>query len=388
MPRLKNIIKFSIYTVLVLFASHAKAQVADLQYVIDKLESYKNFSYHSTEKLKEMASDTLMRPNNDLFIKAPEDKIFGYYFKLENNWVGENFVITGLYNGQKLTYLHPSDTTYENSKIDAELISYSTLPGILYDTRSFLKKNPSKIIKANDTTINGIVNIHLIAKIIDTIINKEHHFTYRNIFINKQSGLPSMIFIQARDVDFGAVNTYYSKTTYTDYKFNDENISVASLAVPVGYHPPKPRAATPFLLTAGLSAPEWTLESTDGKKVSLNQLKGKVVLMDFYFIGCLGCMESIQPLNNIYKKYKNQNVVMASLTQRDSKKAVLAFDKQYNIKYPAFTGAADVFKAYHVNAAPTFYIVDKEGKIANAFDGYNDGFEKKVTSIIDGLLKK
>jgi peroxiredoxin len=117
-------------------------------------------------------------------------------------------------------------------------------------------------------------------------------------------------------------------------------------------------------------------------------MKGKVVLLDFYFIGCTGCMLSIKPLNKLYEKYKNQDVVIASITERDSKKSVLAFDKNYKIKYPGYVDAADVVKSYHVGAFPTFYFIDKEGKIAKVMDGYGDDFEEKVTSIIDSLLNK
>jgi thiol-disulfide isomerase/thioredoxin len=118
-----------------------------------------------------------------------------------------------------------------------------------------------------------------------------------------------------------------------------------------------------------------------------NQLKGKIILLDFYFIGCLGCMEGIKPLNDIYEKYKNKNVVIASLTYRDSKKAVLDFDKQYGIKSPGYVGASTVVKEYKVSAFPTFYVIDNEGNIANTIVGYNhETFINDVTTTIDSLI--
>jgi peroxiredoxin len=45
-----------------------------------------------------------------------------------------------------------------------------------------------------------------------------------------------------------------------------------------------------MLLAVGTTAPNWTLYDVNGKQLSLSQLKGKVVLLDFYFIGCSGCM--------------------------------------------------------------------------------------------------
>jgi peroxiredoxin len=142
------------------------------------------------------------------------------------------------------------------------------------------------------------------------------------------------------------------------------------------------------LLTPGTVAPDWTLYTANGKKMSLSQLKGRVVLLDFYFIGCTACMDAIKPLKNLHEKYRGKNILIASVTKRDSKKAVLAFEKQYKIKYTGYVDAANVVKSYHVEGFPTFYLIDKEGKIANAAVGFGDDFEEKMTSIIDMLLNK
>ena len=99
-------------------------------------------------------------------------------------------------------------------------------------------------------------------------------------------------------------------------------------------------------------------------------------------------MLSLRSLDNIYEKYRNQNFVITSLTERDSKKSVLAFDKIYHIKYPGYIDASDAVKSYHVTGFPTFYFIDKEGKIASVLVGYSDNFEEKAITIIDDLLKR
>jgi peroxiredoxin len=161
------------------------------------------------------------------------------------------------------------------------------------------------------------------------------------------------------------------------------------MTIPKGFHPPKEQPKEQSaLLASGAVAPDWSLYTAEGKKVSLTEMKGKVVLLDFFFIGCEGCMRSLKPLNKLHEKYKNQNVAMVSMTYRDSKKSVIEFKKNYNIKYPIYVDAGDVVKLYHVEGFPTFYLINKEGKIANVIVGYSDDFEEKVTSIIDDLLKK
>ncbi len=183
-----------------------------------------------------------------------------------------------------------------------------------------------------------------------------------------------------------AATNSYIEDHYPGYKFNQDDVDIASFTVPKGFRPHKKWSPSNSLV--GNTAPDWTLYTADGKKMSLSQMKGKVILLDFYFIGCYGCMLSLTPLNNLYEKYKNQNFIIASVTERNSEKAVLTFDKQYGIKYPSLVKAADVVKLYEVSGFPTFYFIDKEGKIAKVKDGYSDDFEATTASTIDSLLNK
>ncbi|MEO3405421.1 TlpA disulfide reductase family protein [Mucilaginibacter sp. CAU 1740] len=220
----------------------------------------------------------------------------------------------------------------------------------------------------------------------DTVDNNEHLYVNRHYYIDKLSGLPGLITITARSLYNGAINNYYNETRYSNYKADQPNISVANFEIPLNYRPRGELPPVPSLLDTGIDAPDWTLFDANGKKLSLTQLKGKVVLLDFYFIGCSGCMASIQPLNAIYEKYKNKGLVIASLSERDSKRAVLEFEKHYSINYAGYINAADVVKSYHVTGFPTFYFIDKAGKINSAFVGYGDDFQPKAMAIIDTLL--
>lgn len=385
---IKKFIKPFICFVFVLCSMNLNAQVSLLQNAIDKLENYKNFSYQFTNKHKDFTIDTTIKQNKELFLKAHADTVFGYLFKLETVYKTEKFTRTDLYNGKNLIYINPEDSTYE-----IQTIKHTAFQGTLLDNlnwiKNFTKKKPSKFVKASDTTINGVINTHLIVNTYDTVIDKEHYYTLKHLFIDKQSGVPTSIITKSRNKNFGnGISDYYDEIHYSNYKFDQENVDIATFTMPKGFHLLKVKPAPPAVLTAGTVAPDWTLYTADGKKTSLTQMKGKVVLLDFYFIGCIPCMDAIKPLNKLYEKYKDKNIVIASVTERDSKKSVLAFKKQYGIKYPGYVDATDVVKSYHVNGFPTFYFIDKEGKIANVTVGYSGGFEEKVTSIINNLLKK
>ena len=333
-----------------------------------------------------MSADTAVVLNKELFLKAADDKLYGYLYNIETDYKTEKFHKTDLYNGEGLTILSPGDSTFSSEKRPSSEYGRSLI-GCLKFLKERFNKKPFIITMLKDTVINGVPNSHFIANVSDTIDNNEHLYSHRNYYIDKQTGLPSLVIIKGRYKYAGAVNDYYDETKYFNYKLDIADITDASFVIPKGFKP-RENKPEPALLAVGAIAPDWTLYDVNGKQVSLSQLKGKVVLLDFYFIGWSGCMQSLKPLNAIYEKYKNKELVIASLTERDSKKAVLDFEKRYKIKYTGYINAADVVKSYHVTGFPTFYFIDKEGKIGNVFVGYNDDFEEKVTSVVNNLLSK
>jgi peroxiredoxin len=362
------------------------AQVVSVRNIIDKLESYNNFSYQSVCKQKDYTSDTTIERCRDVFLKTPGDKNFGYLFGMETLDDAAKLNFTDLYNGQNIIHITPVDSSYEIGEINAHAYQLSLLSRLNW-IKSFLEKKPSKIVKGSDTIINAVACSHLIIDTYDTIVNKEHYYTRIHLFIDELSGLPDYIVYRSRNAGTGdGITNYYSENRYFNYKLNQNDMDIASMTIPKGFHLHKEEATLP-LLVSGTIAPDWTLYDPDGKKMSLKQLKGKVILLDFFFIGCGGCMEALKPLNRLHEKYKNQNVAMVSITHRDNKKSVAIFKENYHIKYPVYINAVDVVKSYHVEGFPTFYFIDKDGKISNAFIGYSDDFEAKATSIIDGLLE-
>ncbi|WP_299517472.1 TlpA disulfide reductase family protein [Mucilaginibacter sp.] len=365
------------------------AQIAILQNAIDKLESNKNFSYQYVYKQKEVFSDTLIENEKYVLLKVPEDKEIGYFFRHESKYGDMKVPATDLYNGKNLISINPTDSTYNTRKVQA-LIFRRSLLGELNWIKTFLKKNPSKIVQTSDTTFNSINSYHLIVNTKDTIIDKDHLYVRIHLFIDKVTGLPVCRITRSRTADFGKeVTNYYTEESYFNYKIDQDNINTAYFAIPEGFHPPKekPKEHT-ALFVPGKIAPDWTLYDTDDKKTSLSQMKGKIVLLDFFFVGCVPCMNTLAPLDKLHEKYMNKNFVILSISDRDSKKLVTAFKKNQRIKNQMYPNGGDVAKLYHITAAPTFYFIDQEGKIASIVDGYSDDFEKKMSAIIDNLLKK
>lgn len=371
----------------------AKAQGALVQKALAKLESCSSYSYRSVTKIKEYyTTDTVTEQHQALFETAPADRQLGYLFSISTQNEQDKTAYTQLYNGQNLVRLTPQDSTYQLDDIK-HFTTQTTLAGSLKWILERLKRKSSGIIKTKDTTIDARGNYHLIATVYDTLINNERNYNVVNLFMDKASGLPTLMIIRARYTTFGnGVSYYYSSARYHDLTLRQDTQKRIATAIPAGYHLPKAApvqaAEQSAPLQAGSVAPDWTLVDTEGKTVSLAQLKGQVVLIDFFFIGCGGCMEALKPLDALYNKYKNQQVTQLSITIRDSREASLKFKRNYHIQSPIYLNGAAVAKSYHVAGYPTFCFIDKDGKIASVITGYSDDFETKAAATLDRLLKQ
>ncbi|GAM08744.1 thiol-disulfide oxidoreductase ResA [Geobacter sp. OR-1] len=153
-------------------------------------------------------------------------------------------------------------------------------------------------------------------------------------------------------------------------------VSVAQLALAV---PQKGEAAPPFRVT-----------SVSGQQITLNNYRGKVLLMDFFATWCSPCRESVGHLVLLNRKYGKQGlqILGLSLDDDDSVSVVREFINSNKVNYPvAIVGES--FKAdYALRSVPTLYVISKKGLVAEKFSGYNDEVEKRLDQILQKLLSE
>jgi peroxiredoxin len=185
------------------------------------------------------------------------------------------------------------------------------------------------------------------------------------------------------------LNTDFIKTDFENIRVNPEMPKENTWYYPSyqnEYHLAKKQNDLP-VLSAGSIAPEWKLKLlNEDKTLSSNDLKGKVILLDFWIKNCNGCIESIPYLKNIQEKYKNDDFVLISINSYDSVEKLNWFSEKYQLNYPVLINGKSVADKYGVYAFPTIFVIDKTGKII-----YNDGAgadEDKIEAILKKALGK
>ncbi len=119
-------------------------------------------------------------------------------------------------------------------------------------------------------------------------------------------------------------------------------------------------------------APEFRLTTLQGQDLSLKQLNGKVVVLDFWATWCPPCRASVGELKELTKKYSSDQVVLISVSVDEDEKAWLDFTGKKSMTWPQYRDVdRHMVKAFEVNSFPTYLVIDGEGSIKQRIAGLN-----------------
>jgi peroxiredoxin len=120
----------------------------------------------------------------------------------------------------------------------------------------------------------------------------------------------------------------------------------------------------------GDKAPDFSLVDTSGKTVSLSQMQGKVVVVNFFTIWCQPCRHEMPDLNAIYKDNKDKGLAMVGICLNADPNQLKLLVQKLNLDYPVLLGTDKVSKDYgEIVGVPTTFIINKQGQIAEKITG-------------------
>jgi|SRR4051812_31489642 thiol-disulfide isomerase/thioredoxin len=130
--------------------------------------------------------------------------------------------------------------------------------------------------------------------------------------------------------------------------------------------------AAPQPIKVGDPVPPFSLQTLDGKTLSIASLKGKVVLLDFWATWCGPCRQAMPELKQLLQKNTGKPLVVVSVSADQDRKAAEEFVRTNGMTWPqAWDGQGKVIAGvFGVEGLPSYAVIDADGRIAYLMKGW------------------
>ncbi len=145
----------------------------------------------------------------------------------------------------------------------------------------------------------------------------------------------------------------------------------------------------------GSAAPDFALKSNSGQNLRLSELRGRVVLINFWASWCVPCAKELPLLNQLYAHYRAAGFVLLAVNvdtlpkRRDAEDMLQRFKLGFPVLFdPAQTVVARYQEGSDKGAMPLTLIIDRDGRVRYVHRGYYSGYEKTYDQEVRELLKE
>jgi len=138
----------------------------------------------------------------------------------------------------------------------------------------------------------------------------------------------------------------------------------------------------------GKAAPAFKLPGMDGKPVSLADLKGKVIVLDFWATWCGPCKMSLPHLDKMYQAEKGNDIHVFAVDEQEDQKDVSQFVQQTKLSVPVLLDRdGKVGEAYGVEGIPQTVVIGKDGKVKKVFVGFSPQLPEHLAKAVEEAKK-
>jgi peroxiredoxin len=140
-------------------------------------------------------------------------------------------------------------------------------------------------------------------------------------------------------------------------------------------------------LSVGSKAPDIDLTDLDGKVVHVGDLKGKVVLVDFWASWCAPCREELPVLESLHKKYASEGLVIVGVSADSERDNMTKFLRRTKLSFRVVhDGQRAVAGRYAPPKMPSSYVIDRNGLVRHVHAGFKASDAATLESEIKTLL--
>jgi peroxiredoxin len=140
-------------------------------------------------------------------------------------------------------------------------------------------------------------------------------------------------------------------------------------------------------ISAG-AAPDFTLRTTSGGNLRLQEQRGRVVMVNFWATWCGPCKIEMPHLVRLYEKYRASGFQLLGVNIDDDPRNAVAGAAKLGITFPVLLdGDKRVARLYDLSTMPTTLLIDRDGTLRHVHKGYRDGYELTYDQQVRELLK-
>lgn len=395
--------KFRIF--LFFLFTHSFSYAQDAKQILEgakiKCQSITGGDFQYTQRMKYLSGQDTSTTYFDLsFTKIKSENVPGDFLFYCNS-LRDSSSFKRVYNGNELVTIFkdtatvmdveewPQDAEYRVKNLDY----YSPLTG--KESYPLNQKTLKNIQIVGSENIGGHQTTHL-----QTIVKsreKTDQMGFRTLstqydfWISKVDSIPVQYSIRYVLLEHKDTVVQYQLNTLTSFDLNGlkDTFLLSSESIASSYHiKPYVPYQRPELLQKGSVAPDWKLASLNGDSIQLSDLRGQVVLLDFFYTSCGPCVGAMPGLEKMHRDYSSKGLKIIAVDPYDDAEKLSAFFKKHDVTYTAVLDNKKTNKAYAVGGYPTVYILDRHGTIIYTQIGYGENTEKEMRKFIRKELRK
>ncbi len=129
------------------------------------------------------------------------------------------------------------------------------------------------------------------------------------------------------------------------------------------------------------------LKDTDGNRVKLSDLQGKIVFLNFWTTWCPACRVEMPAMEKLHQRFKGRDFAMVAVSMQESPDRVTSYLKEHDLTFPTLLDEdGRISSRFSVTSIPTTYILNREGAIVGKAVGAREWYGEDAIALFEHLI--